>query len=74
LIEHGAARQVKDADELEIAVHCLLADAKERERMETAARAFVQQQQGATEATVRLLGDLLNRSGRCGRLRRPVQL
>jgi len=50
---------VKDADELEIAVNRLLADAKERARMGTAARAFVHEQQGATETTVRLLGGLL---------------
>jgi len=59
LIEHGAAWQVKDAEELKIAVHRLLADAKERARMGAAARAFVQKQLGATETTVRLLGGIL---------------
>jgi 3-deoxy-D-manno-octulosonic-acid transferase len=61
LIEHGAARQVKDAQELEIAVHGLLADANERARMGAAARTFVQKQQGATATTVQLLCDLLSR-------------
>jgi 3-deoxy-D-manno-octulosonic-acid transferase len=61
LIEFAAARQVKDADELELAVHRLLADANERARMGAAARAFVQKQQGATEQTVRLFGELLSR-------------
>jgi 3-deoxy-D-manno-octulosonic-acid transferase len=63
LIEHGAARQVKDAGEFELAVHRLLADAKERARMGAAARAFVQKQQGATETTVQLLGGLLEWPG-----------
>jgi 3-deoxy-D-manno-octulosonic-acid transferase len=59
LIAHGAAGQVMDADELEMIVDRLLADANERARMGAAARAFVQRQQGATEQTVRLLGGLL---------------
>ncbi len=58
LIEHAAARQVKDAKELESVMLHLLGDAQERARMGTAARAFVQKQQGATETTVRLLGEL----------------
>jgi 3-deoxy-D-manno-octulosonic-acid transferase len=60
LIQRGAARQVRDAAELDAAIHALLGDAAERARMGAAARAFVQQQQGATEATVRLLDDLLS--------------
>ena len=64
LIELGAARQVKDAAELDAVIHALLGDAAERARMGTAARAFVQRQQGATETTVRLLDDLL--AGRQG--------
>jgi len=59
LLEHGGARQVKGAAELDAVVHRLLGDAAERGRMGAAARAFVQQQQGATETTVRLLDDLL---------------
>ena len=59
LLEQGAARQVRDAAELEGVVDRLLGDAAERARMGAAARAFVQRQQGATEATVRLLEGLL---------------
>ena len=59
LLEQGAARQVRDAEELEQTVLRLLGGAPERERMGAAARAFVQRQQGATEHTVRLLGGLL---------------
>jgi 3-deoxy-D-manno-octulosonic-acid transferase len=59
LIACGAAQQVRDAAELDAAVHVLLADTAARARMGAAARAFVQQQQGATETTVRLLDDLL---------------
>ena len=56
---------MKDAAELDAVVHRLLGDAEERGRMGAAARAFVQQQQGATEATVRLLDGLLTaRPGR----------
>ena len=71
LIECGGARQVKDAAELGAVMQRLLADAAERARMGTAARAFVQQQQGATETTVRLLDDLL--AGRHG-ARRPREI
>ncbi len=76
LIEHGAARQVKDAEELESAVlHLLTSDANERKRMGSAARAFVQKQQGATESTVRLLGGLLNaRPGKTAAARHGVAM
>src|SRR5213080_3187427 len=40
LIERGAARQVRDAVELDAATHALLGDATERARMGAAARAF----------------------------------
>ena len=59
LIEHGAAGQVMDAEELEMIVNRLLADANERARMGAAARAFVELQHGATEKTVRLFDDVL---------------
>jgi hypothetical protein len=41
-------------------VRRLLGDADERRRLGEAARAFVRQQQGATERTVALLDGLLN--------------
>ncbi len=73
LLEQGGVSQVKDAEELETVVHRLLGDAAERGRMGAAARAFVQQQQGATEKTVRLLDDLLDgpAGSREVRVRRP---
>ena len=59
LIECGAAIQVQDAAGLDAAVRRLLADPAERSRRGEAARAFVRRQQGATEATARLLDELL---------------
>ena len=65
LIEQGAACQVRDAAELDAVILRLLGDGAERDRMGLAARQFVQRQQGATEATVRLLDGLLTaRPGR----------
>ncbi len=59
LVEAGAARQVADARELE-AVACRLFDAaEERQRLGRSAQRFVAEQQGATERTVSLLGELL---------------
>ncbi|HVS38173.1 MAG TPA: 3-deoxy-D-manno-octulosonic acid transferase, partial [Gemmataceae bacterium] len=66
LIECAAARQVNDAAELSGVIHELLDDPAERARMGSAARAFVQQQQGATGRTVELLGQLIE-----ARQRRP---
>jgi 3-deoxy-D-manno-octulosonic-acid transferase len=60
LVEIGGAAQVKDAAELAAVVTRLLGDVEERRRMGTAARAFVQRQQGATERTVALLSELLD--------------
>ena len=57
----GGAVRVGDAAELEAQVRRLLADVAERERMGTAARAFVRGQQGATERTVTLLGGLASK-------------
>ena len=59
LLERGAARQVADAAELAAALTALLGDPAERARMGAAARAFVQEQQGATGRTVELLAGLL---------------
>ncbi|MCI0456827.1 MAG: molybdopterin-dependent oxidoreductase, partial [Gemmataceae bacterium] len=59
LVELGAAVQVADAVELESAVRRLLADPEERARLGMAARRFVHSQQGATERTVELLGELI---------------
>jgi 3-deoxy-D-manno-octulosonic-acid transferase len=59
LVAAGAAVQVPDAAGLESAVRRLLGDAEERRRLGEAARAFVRQQQGATERTVALLEGLL---------------
>jgi 3-deoxy-D-manno-octulosonic-acid transferase len=58
LVEAGAAWQVSDGADLEDAVRKLLADAGQRERLGRAARAFVLAQQGATEQTVTLLGEM----------------
>ncbi len=59
LVGAGAAVQVPDGPALEETVGRLLADGGERERMGTAARQFVRQQQGATERTMDLLNQLL---------------
>jgi 3-deoxy-D-manno-octulosonic-acid transferase len=59
LVRAGAARRVADAAELEAAVREMLGDPAERSRAGGAARAFVTQQQGATERTVTLLGGLI---------------
>jgi 3-deoxy-D-manno-octulosonic-acid transferase len=59
LVEAEAAIQISDAAQLESAVRRLFSDGAERERLGTAARRFVFAQQGATERTVDLLGELL---------------
>ena len=59
LIDAHAACQIADAGQLETVVRMLLEDANERRRLGAAARAFVLRQQGATEQTVTLLGELL---------------
>src|SRR5213080_56570 len=61
LVEAGAAVRVADAAGLEAEVRRLLGDAEARARMGRAGRAFVAGQQGATERTVTLLGELLRR-------------
>jgi 3-deoxy-D-manno-octulosonic-acid transferase len=59
LIEASAACQVADAGQLEAMLRLLLEDPAERQRMGAAARVFVLRQQGATEQTIALLGQLL---------------
>ncbi|HEY7329033.1 MAG TPA: 3-deoxy-D-manno-octulosonic acid transferase [Gemmataceae bacterium] len=59
LIDSQAACQVADVAQLEKVVRLLLANEEKRQAVGTAARAFVQQQQGATMQTVTLLGQLL---------------
>jgi 3-deoxy-D-manno-octulosonic-acid transferase len=59
LIDAHAACQVADAGQLETVMRLLLEDADERRRLGTAAREFVLRQQGATEQTVALLGQLM---------------
>jgi 3-deoxy-D-manno-octulosonic-acid transferase len=59
LLAAGAACQVGDAGELEQVVTRLVADSTERRQRGEAARAFVLQQQGATQRTVDLLDELL---------------
>lgn len=59
LIEAHAACQVADAGQLETMVRLLLEDNEERQQLGTAAREFVLHQQGATEQTVGMLGELL---------------
>jgi 3-deoxy-D-manno-octulosonic-acid transferase len=59
LVRAEAARQVRDGSELEGIVHELLGNAAERARLGEAARDFVSRQQGATERTVAMLGELL---------------
>jgi 3-deoxy-D-manno-octulosonic-acid transferase len=59
LIEANAACQVADAGQLETVLRLLLEDPAERCRLGAAARDFVLRQQGATEQTIALLGQLL---------------
>jgi 3-deoxy-D-manno-octulosonic-acid transferase len=59
LIEAKAACQVADEAQLETVLRLLLDDAAERRRMGAAARDFVLRQQGATEQTIALLGQLM---------------
>ncbi|HKA05958.1 MAG TPA: 3-deoxy-D-manno-octulosonic acid transferase [Gemmataceae bacterium] len=59
LLEVGGAIQVRDEPELEREAGRLLADASLREHMGTAARAFVQQQQGATARTLDMLESVI---------------
>jgi 3-deoxy-D-manno-octulosonic-acid transferase len=59
LLEEHAAYQIGDAGELETVVRLLLEDADERRHLGNAARDFVLRQQGATEQTIALLGQLL---------------
>jgi 3-deoxy-D-manno-octulosonic-acid transferase len=61
LIEARAACQVVDVKQLETVLRMLLEDDAERCRLGAAARAFVLRQQGATEQTVKRLGELLHR-------------
>jgi len=60
LIDAGGALMVQDERELEMALARLIADATERERMGTAARQLVREQQGATERTLDVI-DLVSR-------------
>lgn len=60
LLSVRGAVQVADALELEHAVARLLNDAAERQRLGSAARAFVRTQQGATRRTVDLLDQVLH--------------
>jgi 3-deoxy-D-manno-octulosonic-acid transferase len=60
LIEAHAACQIADAAQLETMLRLLLEDDEERRRLGTAARDFVLSQQGATELTVTLLGELMD--------------
>jgi 3-deoxy-D-manno-octulosonic-acid transferase len=62
LLEHQAAIQVQDAQELEQQLLRLAQDATLRRRLGQAARRFVQSQQGATTTTVALLCDQLPRT------------
>jgi 3-deoxy-D-manno-octulosonic-acid transferase len=59
LVQAEAARQIRDSSELETIVSALLGNAAERARLGEAARDFVSRQQGATERTIAMLGDLL---------------
>jgi 3-deoxy-D-manno-octulosonic-acid transferase len=58
LVEADAAIQIADTKTLEEAVHELISDWERREELGTAARAFVRQQQGATERTLAVLDAL----------------
>jgi 3-deoxy-D-manno-octulosonic-acid transferase len=59
LLEVGGAIQVRDEQELEGEARRLLTDAAVRERIGAAARAFVQQQQGATARTLDMLDKVI---------------
>jgi 3-deoxy-D-manno-octulosonic-acid transferase len=59
LIQAGGARQVADEAELEQAVRDFLNSVESRSQFGDRARAFVLSQQGATERTITLLGELL---------------
>jgi 3-deoxy-D-manno-octulosonic-acid transferase len=59
LIDARAACQIADAGQLETLVRLLLEDEEERHRLGANAREFVRHQQGATEQTVTMLGQLL---------------
>jgi 3-deoxy-D-manno-octulosonic-acid transferase len=61
LLESGGAIRVADAAELEREVGRLLADPALRERIGSAARAFVQSQQGATKRTLDVLDEVIAR-------------
>ena len=61
LIDAYAACQIADAGQLETVVRLLFEDAEERHQLGTAARDFVLRQQGATNQTVELLGQLVVR-------------
>jgi 3-deoxy-D-manno-octulosonic-acid transferase len=58
LVEAGAAIKVADGASLEEVIRRLLNDENERTRLGAAARQFVFTQQGATERTLDLLGEL----------------
>jgi 3-deoxy-D-manno-octulosonic-acid transferase len=62
LIEADAAIQIADAETLEDVVRELISDSKRREKLGTAARAFVRQQQGATNRTLAVLDSLLQKT------------
>jgi len=60
LLDHGAAVQVQDAEQLSRETLCLLADTAARSKLGQAARSFVASQQGATERTLDALDELLD--------------
>jgi 3-deoxy-D-manno-octulosonic-acid transferase len=62
LVSAGAAIQVADAADLETTVRRLLADHQCRRQLGVAAQQLVEQQQGATDRTVELLGRLVARA------------
>ncbi len=64
LVECGGAVKIIDEAELEKAVRTLLTDPARRTAMGLAARAFVAEQQGATERTLDLLAGLLAEKAR----------
>jgi 3-deoxy-D-manno-octulosonic-acid transferase len=60
LLEHNAAIQIRDAEELERVTLDLLADVEKRRRLGEAAQRFVLSQQGATGRTIALLENLIS--------------
>jgi 3-deoxy-D-manno-octulosonic-acid transferase len=64
LIETGGAVMVRDADGLVPALLELLADPQRRDRMGSAARQLVRDQQGATQRTLHVLDELIGRAKR----------